>query len=366
MKSITATTHRAINYGAVLQSFALHDAQKKLGIDNELLDYPKRENLYEKILTPFSKRTIISVIMNSLHFFHGRRSKRLLRRFHQFVEENIQHTDVCYDMKKLEDNYPHADFYINGSDQVFGLRGEYDKMRMLRFGPGTLKRYSYAASLGEYDWNQEEKKVFASVLEQYSMISVREKYAKEYIESFANVQCEIHMDPVFLVTKDKWESLAAEPITDEPYILCYPLIGNDNIQKVLNKLKELTGLKIICVQTFPAKRIKADEYVFDAGPKEFLSLFKHASYVVTTSFHGTAFSLIFEKNFYTLIKNYKSQRMTDLLELVGLSDRIYSEDIEVGLKPIDFANCRNVINFERERGIAYLQSIKDDVTTRNI
>ena len=147
--------------------------------------------------------------------------------------------------------------------------------------------------------------------------------------------------------------------------MCYPLIGNKDTQKVIDELKRLTGFKTVCVQTFPVKRVKADAYFFDAGPKEFLGLFKYANYVVTTSFHGTAFSLIFEKPFYTLIKNYKSQRMTDLLEMVGLSDRIYSKDTIIGSEQIDFDECRNVLKHERQRGISYLEHIKEDVIVRN-
>lgn len=362
MRSITVTTHRAVNYGAVLQSYSLNTVQRRLGVDNRLLDTTHKKTLYAPVGKTFSKIGMVNLITNIFYFVHQKRMNQCIKRFNTFISENIATTREYSDINEIRQNPPLADFYINGSDQVFGLRGEYDQERMLQFGLEDTPRYSYAASLGEYDWNEEEKQRFADMLRGFSMISVREKYAKEYIEGFAHdVHCEVHMDPVFLLTQDEWKSVAIPRFVEEDYILCYPLIGNEDTQKALDRLKEKTGLKTVCIQIFPIKRVKADEYIFDAGPAEFLSLFANASHVVTTSFHGTAFSLIFEKPFYTMIKNYKSQRMTDLLEMVGLSDRIYSSNIKVSDEPIDFSGCREVISTERERGYDYIRRVIEDV-----
>lgn len=354
MKSITVTTHRSINYGAVLQAYSLQQAQKWLGVDNFLLDIPSKGDLYESFPNKLSKRTLFVLAVNLSWTFHSRDMKQLVDRFNQFVKDNIKTTIVYKSWDELLSNPPEADFYINGSDQVFGLRGEYDDMRMLKFGSPSIKRFSFAASLGEYDWSVDEKKTFASLLQGFSMVSVREKYAKEYIESFSDVNCEVNMDPVFLLDKKQWSEIAADPVIKGKYILCYPLVGNKDTQVVLDQLKRKTGYKTVSMQTIPIKRVKTDEYVLNAGPKEFLSLIKNAEYIVTTSFHGTAFSIIFEKPFYTLIKNYKSQRMTDLLELVGLSNRLYTQqnDIEIGFP--DFTYARKVINTEKKRSIDYL------------
>lgn len=362
MKSVTVTTLRTINFGAVLQSYALNKAQRKLGIENYVLDTSEKKNLYGVFPKRLSKLTIITLANNIIRFFHKKEMLDCLNNFHTFISNNIDTTKKYDSYKMIAKNPPKADFYINGSDQVFGLRGEYDKERMLQFGSEDMLRYSYAASLGEYDWNETEKKRFAGMLRGFSMISVREKYAKEYIEEFANdVHCEVHMDPVFLLTKEEWKCVATARLVKEDYILCYPLIGNEDTQKALDELKKKTGLKVVCVQIFPIKRVKADEYIFDAGPAEFLSLFLNASYVVTTSFHGTAFSLIFEKPFYTMIKNYKSQRMTDLLEMVDLSDRIYSSKTTVSDELIDFSRCRDIIASERAKGYDYLRKVMEDV-----
>lgn len=360
MKSITVTTQRSLNYGAVLQAYALHRVQKELGIDNYLLDVEKTSSKYEKYPEHLSKRTMIVAILNTMWFFHRKEMNRLVSRFNSFVDENINSTDV-HDINSLKQNWPKADFYITGSDQVFGLRGEWDAIRTLNFGGESIRRFSYAASLGEYDWNDDEKSVFREILEKYKMVSVREMYAKKYLQTFTEKQINVHIDPVFLLERQKWEEMIREPIIKENYILCYPLIGNDRLQYVLNELKRLTGYKVISIQDIPVKRVKADRYFYDAGPIEYLNLIRYSEFVVTTSFHGTAFSAIFNKPFYTLIKNYKSQRMTGLLNMLGLDSRLYSDDTIISTDPVDFTYCNRVIEMEKKRSIEYLKDIENCV-----
>lgn len=361
ISSCTATTLRSINFGAVLQSYALNRSFIQLGVENYVIDYMPVKSIYSMPKSLFSRSGMITLLLNFWCFVNRRDVMLCHERFDEFIQKNIITTKPYYSFGELVKSPPIVDFYINGSDQVFGLRGESDSERMLQFGNETKKRFSYAASLGEYDWNEEEKREFAKKIEKFSMISVREQYAKDYIEKFSKSSCEIHIDPVFLLEKKEWDSVAAERLIDGEYILCYPLVGNSDTQNVLDELKKKTGFQTVCVQTNPLKRVKADKYIFNAGPAEFLSLFKNAKFIVTSSFHGTAFSLIFEKPFYTLIKDYKSQRITELLNMVNLGDRIYSIDKSVNNDDIDFSKCKNIIEKERKRGFDYLERVIDDV-----
>lgn len=362
MKSVTVSTQRSINFGAVLQSYALQQTMIKLGSDNQLLDVPAHKTFYEKVLRNTLRSTAISLFVNAALFLHKRDMLTTARKFDEFVNSRLFLTDVFGSVETVIENPPDADFYLDGSDQVFGVRGEWDAIRMLQFGDLSIKRFSYAASLGEYDWNEQERSVIKERLEGFTDISVREQYAKIYLEEFLNRKCNVHVDPVFLLSKEEWRRIMPPRTTQHPYILCYPLVGNDATQSLIDSLKQKTGFPVVCIHTLPIKRIRADSYVFNAGPEEFLSLFANAEMIVTTSFHGTAFSLIYEKPFYTLIKDYKSQRMTDLLDMVGLSDRIYRDDKPVDVtSKVDFTNCREVIKKERERGISYLKTIIEEV-----
>lgn len=360
MKSVTVTTHRSYNYGGVLQAYALHKIQKDLGIENSLLEtsYGKAEN---KKNNKFPSRAFFNlIIIDIIKFLYQNRTKKRIKRFDDFVRENIDTTHNYSSMEELRNHPPKADFYITGSDQVFTVRGPFSYHRMLQFGQ-NIRKYSYAASIADVNWTEKEAQEFCNILKSYSMVSVREKSAKDIIELITGIKPYVHLDPVFLLDAEEWKKSAGRNIINGKYILCYPLLGNKNMQKILDELKEKTGYKTVCIQPFPIKRVKADQYIFDAGPSEFLSLISNASYVVTTSFHGTAFSLIFHKPFYTLIKNTKSERMTDLLEMMNLSDRIYSEKTDINAENIDFSFADKVIKSEKEKSIEYLNKIRNEV-----
>lgn len=359
MKSITVTTQRAINYGAVLQAYALHKIQLGFNIENSLLDYPKVKSIYEKTQIKLCRRTMISLALNSAAFFNKSKLNNLHNKFSHFVESNIKLTKVYNSITEANAAPPVADFYIDGSDQVFGLRGVYDSLRTLNFGDASIPRFSYAASLGEYDWNEKEKKSFRKILSSFKMVSVRENYAKDYIESFTDQKCLVHMDPVFILDISEWNNLAICPPIDEPYILVFPLLGNKNTQELVDKLKGMLKCKIVCIQTHAFKRINADVTIIDAGPQEFLGWVKYAQAVVTTSFHGTAFSILYKKPFYTLIKNYKSQRITDLLNMLALSDRIYTGSKTKIDLDINFEHAAQIIAKERLSCATYFQHIKE-------
>lgn len=365
MKSITVTTHRSINYGAVLQAYGLQQFIKGKGIENQLLDVPKKKTLYYAPQKWFSKSGLIACYSNLLYTFKVLTMKRMITRFDDFVTNNMELTRVYKDENEVEEDLPTCDFFLNGSDQVFGIRSEADKFRMLCFDTRDIPKFSYAASLGEYDWDEDEKCIFCERIRDFSRVSVREKYAKEYLEEFIDKECNVNIDPVFLLDKKKWENILDDTKPKEKYILCYALVSNPMTQQVVDELRRKTGLKVVYIHTFPMKRVKADKYIYDNGPLEFLWWLRNAEYVVTTSFHGTAFSVIFHKKFYTLVKQYKSQRMTDLLDMLGLSDRVLRDVNDISIEDVNYENCDQVLESERQRSSAYFDEIISCVNERS-
>jgi len=356
MKTLTVTTLRSINYGGVIQAFALHHFLKNHKIDNRLLDYCALKNMYVRIIPKSSRSAFIAIAENFFYFINNKKSSVLLERFNKFIDENFEKTRPYSNYNDIINDIPDADVYISGSDQVFGVRGKFDDIRMLQFVPEDRICISYAASLGEYDWNIDEENEFKRRLKRFKYISVREKYASDYIQKNSDVYPVVNIDPVFLLDKKDYLKVSSNKINfKKPYILCYSLISNVDFQKVIDEVKEATGYETISVHTLPMKRIKTDHYVFDAGPAEFLALLNNAKFVITSSFHGTALSIIFEKPFYTLIKNYKSQRIVELLDKFGMSDRIYcGKDINLN---IDFCQCKYIIDKEKSKTDAYFNEI---------
>lgn len=356
MKTLTVTTLRSINYGGVIQAFALHRFLKNHKIDNRLLDYCALKKMYVRIIPKFSRSTFIAIVEDFFYFINNKKSSTLLERFNSFIDENFEKTRSYSNYNDIINDIPESDIYISGSDQVFGVRGKFDDIRMLQFVPEDRICISYAASLGEYDWNIDEANEFKRRLKRFKYISVREKYASDYIQKNNGIYPVVNIDPVFLLDKRDYLKISSNEISfKKPYILCYSLISNVDFQKVIDEVKEATGYETVSVHTLPMKRIKTDHYVFDAGPAEFLALLNNAEFVITSSFHGTALSIIFEKPFYTLIKNYKSQRIVELLDRFGMSDRIYCGKA-INLN-IDFSQCKYIIDKEKAKAETYFNKI---------
>ncbi len=356
MKSITVTTQNVHNYGAVLQSFALQQFQKELGIENDILDCEREKSIYEKIPTKFGRYFIVALVVNLFSFLNRKKVKRLFEGFENFIDNRLQKTRYYKSYEEVKKAPPAASFYLTGSDQVLNLRDKACEMRLLDFGDKGIRRYSYAASLGEYDWTESEREKFVGLANKFTMLSVRESSAKAYLESFLGKDCEVHLDPVFLLEKEKWEQIAVMPKVKEDYILVYYLIGNPKMQELILSLKEKTGYKVICLQDNCVKRLKGCDYVFDASPEEFLGWLLGAKCVLTTSFHGAAFSVLFEKPFYVLTKNYRAERILDLLRRFDLGKRLYKGEEQCSLE-VDFQNAKQMIEEEREKSRKYFLSI---------
>ena len=197
-------------------------------------------------------------------------------------------------------------------------------------------------------------------LKKYITISVREEQGKSFLKKEFNLDSQVNIDPVFLHTKKEWSSLTTpSKLIKEKYILVYFLVGAPILQKVIDKVKEKYKLPVVCLQLTAIKRIKADKYIFDAGPKEFLNLFKNAEFVITTSFHGTAFSVIFEKPFYSVLKNgYRTERFENLLKQLHLENRMITDCLGE-IESIDYKNISPIIEQKRIESIEYLKKILD-------
>lgn len=357
LKIITITCLRAKNYGAVLQAFALHKTLLKLGFDNLLLDYPYEKSIYEKINSKSLKEVLINIYLNINTFFRRKKLKCLSDSFNDFVSDNFTLTKCYNNILELTQTPPKADVYLTGSDQVFSPSSNdfFNTMRFLDFGENNIKRISYAASVGNYDLTDIEKKYVISKLKRFNALSLREKTGIDYYQSFYANNYYNHIDPIFLFNKEEWTKYCIN-LDEKKYILVFPLLGNKAMQSTIDKIKRKSGLKVISIQTRSDKIIKADKYIFDATPFEFISYIKNAEYVITTSFHGTAFSILFEKEFYTLIKEYRPQRMECLLKMVGLENRLIKNKF-IFQKKINYEPVRKIIVKEREKSINYLREV---------
>lgn len=358
MKIVTVTSQKAYNYGAVLQTYALHKTLLSLGYENLLLDHAMATDAKKKRTVKVALRDFI---LWSLRTLHKKKHRQFRENFHNFLSEHIASTEAYHSVEEILNNPPQADLYLTGSDQVFALGNQMVPIRYLAFGDTKVPRVSYAASLGSYKMKEEELAYVKERLACFSKISIREKQGSEYLHSAIGIESSVNIDPVFLLSEEEWNKLLPEKNrANGEYILVFPMLNNKNLQSVIDYVKKETGLPVISVQTKFVKTVKADKYLYDTSVPEFLSLIKNASAVITTSFHATSFSIIFRRPFYSLVGNYKPERVQNLGEMFGLSSRIVTEDTVTFPQPeMDFGGTDTVIERERARSIEYLSSLKE-------
>lgn len=339
----------AENYGAVLQSMALCEFMNSHQIDAEIIDFTPDFIVGRYKMFFFSRNSVSSFVisfLNSIRLFPLVFLKRM--RFYFFRKKNLQFSKKRYIRQIANDCY---DKYIVGSDQVWNL--ELTNYEELFFLPFTDKKYSYAASIGVSQLTDRMSTIINKYLPGFKKISVREKTAVDLLSSVCEgLVIEKHIDPTFLLEAEKWASYAVKRLIEEKYVLIYTF---DRFSDAL-KIARQTGYKIYSIHNSYRGTIGDVRSVPGVGPSEFLSLIMYADYVVTDSFHGMAFSIIFNKKFTVLPYRGTEARMVDLLEEFNLTSRIYSENSNWD-DEIDYERINAQIVSERKKSLNYLRSV---------
>lgn len=313
----TLTFHHAHNYGAMLQAYALQQALFKLNINTEIIDYyDTEETIFIKGFDRWTVHYNLSVLLSYS------RVKRAYKRFEEFNKKYLVTTDHFDTLDAIKDKLEPLSKFVVGSDQLWkcppGAR--LSKFFSLAFLDQYKDAITYAVSMGGYHKLEKSNySEFQTMLRKFSHVSVREKSTCEFLSNEFGIKTTQHIDPVFLIDKEDWATLAEKAVRyslPKEYIVCYELVPNILTQRALDKLKILTGLQTVVITRAGVSKLKADYVIKDAGPLEFVRLLKNATYVVTTSFHGTAFGNLFNKKTFVILPN-NSERMMSLLKLLG-------------------------------------------------
>lgn len=348
------TFHGSHNYGAMLQAYALQETCNELGTESSIIDFRTDEMINDYAIWKKSTdiRTIAKNMLQLLRYFSNRRK---YNKFENFIKEYMRLTRRYSTLEQLMSNPPKMDVYITGSDQVWNGRGKLKTAYFLPFGCSGVHKISYAASLGDSLPKVEYEKEIKKYLQNLDAVSVREEMATEYIAELTGKSAVVLCDPVLLLSRYKWESLCRDNNRmSEPYVFCYYLGETGEMQEIIEKIKRITNLKVVTVCDSIKSGIKCDKVYYDAGPLDFLSFIKNAEFVITNSFHGTAFSILFEKPFYAVKRNQSSQRIMSLLKLFGLNDRYIATYREIQNLDIDYSNAEQIRHTLAKRAMLYL------------
>lgn len=355
----TITLHHAHNFGAMLQAYALQNYIKNQEVETQIINYDLiHPHIFVPICFDCTKKFFQSLATNvdALRFFG--QWMHAYNKFEEFYKEYLVKTQKFTDYSALEKADFSGSAIMVGSDQVWNLADVNDnsKIALLEFTEKVLK-CSYAVSLGN---NMPEDPVLKyqllTNLSKYYAVSVRERAAVDYLKE-NNIVAFQHIDPVFLLKVCEWKKLSQKVPRkiSEPYILCYDLVKCGSSQVILDRLKKRYGCKTIVITRRLHTNLKADKIIRDAGPLEFLNLLFNAEHIVTTSFHGTAFSILFKRNFYSLITEHSPLRIIELLEKFQLSSQLVNGDSELPIA--DFSFVDEVIERNHVRTSTYISDI---------
>ena len=353
MKIGIITFHRVLNYGAVLQTYALQRCIKKLGYECVVIDYHKLE-FEEEYRNLKIKKLGLRDIYHTLKCWMVKKKDKA---FLDFIAQNLQLSVACVTERELKLAVEDCDILLTGSDQVFNYITTHDDWHYyLDFVDGK-KKCSYAASFGFTDFLDDYDNIVKEKLNDYEMISVREIEAQQYLSKLLNRDIYLHCDPSFLLTKDEWKIFEKQKLKKD-YILVYSVAKSKALINCAEKLAKENGLDIIYIK-YTYEHCGKAKVLTDVSPEDFISLISQARYVVTNLFHGVAFSMILEKDFYVCIQeNVKTNsRLTYLLNRYGLKNRIVNSLTDLDYTSIDYTNIRNEIQIERRKAEKYLAKL---------
>ena len=369
------------NYGSMLQAYATKKVLDNNGISNETInidnnvDFKKGKRKYyisQVFNFNFIKSKLGMIKMKLDTKINKKLGKNVAirnKKYKEFRKEfNLSRSSNTYaDLSKLADER-YSDVIV-GSDQLWLPVNVVSDYYTLNWVPDSINKISFSTSFGVSKIPSKYTDLYKEYLIRINHLSVREDTGVKLIKEISGLDSKLVCDPTILLTKEEWDEVAIKDrIIKEKYILCYFLGNNIEHRKFAERLRKKTGYKIVSLN-------HADEYVkysdkfcdispYDIGPREWINLIKNAEYVCTDSFHGTVFSLIYNKVFFNFRRyNAKSKastnsRLDSLLKIVGVSnERILTglEDVDKVLESrIDFKKVNNNLNDYRKESKDWL------------
>ncbi|UKK59574.1 polysaccharide pyruvyl transferase family protein [Prevotella communis] len=348
MKIGIITMHKVLNYGSALQAFALQRKISELGYESEIIDY---------IFPPHKKTriTLQSVIDNVFVFLRavvmGFPKKKKERRFQEFYDAFYRLSPQSYNAEKIIQDVPKYDVYMTGSDQVWNPRyiGT-DTNFLLSFAPQDKPKISYASSFATSSIPEGSKKFYEKYLKEYSCISVRESTGSFLVQDVAGKKSMVCCDPVFLLNRDQWDTVAekARKRNEDKYILVYALYymfdPYPELLQIIDNVQKTLGYKVLYLDGRKEDAFRPNSSVLKAeGPSEFVSLVKNAELVITSSFHGVAFSLIYERPLMAIVRkeDKTDSRIPSLLKIAGAEKSLVAYDSNLKLSRVELYHLRN-------------------------
>lgn len=363
MKIGIITMHRVLNIGSVLQAYATQKAFEKLGYDSELIDY-----MYISKTKTSIKSKFLSFGLNVLLGFPKQKRKKRLTAFYNRYFKCSKKT---YNRHSIQQEPPIYDIYCTGSDQVWNPRYvKNDVSFMLNFVPEGKKKISYGSSFAADSVPFEYEKLYSDYLSKYDRITVREKTGVELVKRLTNKEAQLVCDPTLLLEAKDWDVISESSAThiEEPYILVY-FLGymfdpRPHLFDIINDVQKKLGFHVYYLNGGHQEMKQPNSTVYRGqGPSEFIEMIRNASFVITDSFHGTAFATIYNIPMMGIVKSKKhgDDRIGSLRSTVGGAKSIIeydSYDKSFAKSAIDEYKCDgSLVNAFREKSLNIIKNM---------
>lgn len=352
MKIGILTQHFLLNYGGIIQNFALQQVLLKLGHGPLTFEH---DTCYSR--TRWFLRTVKQILrtrsFHNLPLYPVYKGRIGNKNFIKFVLKNIKSVPVKDFIPLLTAKYG-IDAYIVGSDQVwrpaFNLGSRLGNM-FLDFADDQVKKLSYAASFGcrEWEYTKEQEQMCSKLAKRFNAISVREASGIELCKQHFGVDATLVLDPTLLLTKEDYKKVCADIPTKDKHVFVYSLVISDKVLAVASSISQKTGLPVVVKQA--GDKVKKEDTIED-----WFAEFRDAEYVVTDSFHGMVFSIIFNKPF-SIVMNPSggNDRYISLLSQLGLMERIIKDNQISNLESINWDGVNKKLEVLRHESMNFLK-----------
>ncbi len=365
------------NYGSQLQSYATTVELARRNIDFEIIRYKKKTT---PLLLIKSLPRLLNPIFINDRIIETSQKKMMLKLHPQLAQDNAVRnaafdkfsqsrfkklSPVYYGYEQLKEQSKKYTAVMVGSDQLWSPSGITSNFYNLMFADDNTVKISYATSFGVSQINPRYHKIYNTFLNRLNFISVRENSGKKIVEELSSNKAEVVCDPVILLDAEQWlKEIPNKRLYDEPYIFAYFLGKSAEYRDAVTKFAKQKDLKIVTEPHMDSYN-KADENFgdytpFDIGPAEFVNLIRNAEYVFTDSFHGSVFSMLYQKQFLVFNRysdnssSSKNSRIDSFCKNYGLSDRRYNVNIDDVENKINYEDVLGKVDEHRQKSKAFL------------
>ena len=361
--SIVTAAPYVQNYGSICLTYATQEIFKKYGYDAEILNYSRKSfqeaNDFKDIIESLHKRDASRkypfLIRVALAFFLYPSIKKMSNMTSVFFDRYIKVSRRLYTNEEaLIKNPPEADIYCTGGDQMWNEQCNFHKTLRefyLSFVPHNKPKISFSTSIGKKAFDEWELPEVLPLLNGYDIISLREKETVGYFNELGVKNVYNLIDPTLLLDREKWDELASHRIIKGSYILMYEIARTGELLSYAKRLAKAKGKRLVRINRFWFHNLKYGDAVYCPSPEQWLSLFKNADCIVTNSFHGVVFSIVFERQFI-FVPGANPMRLINMMSSLGIEGR-YCGNIDkvcrIYENKIDYSIVQRKLREEREK-----------------